>query len=153
MLATMAKTENTTKAATLASRTLVAVANVVLVVTALAATALTLPASVPDVPERSACVSCAVDGCAAVVVTLSGDILIDNVPVGVAALRPLLQRLVQRDPHASVVILADRRAPVSVVLRVLEQARMAGSRDVRISTQPPMTAPDTRFHKFVTSAR
>ncbi len=68
-----------------------------------------------------------------IAVTSSGGIYYGGGEIGVHGVRPTVRRHIQEDDQMPVIIQADRQAPSGTVIRVLEQARLAGAK-VHIST-------------------
>ena len=66
-------------------------------------------------------------------VTDRGEVWIDNRRVDIRAVRANVERLHAENPEGAVVILADREAPTGVVIRVLDQSRLAGVESVSIA--------------------
>ncbi|MCG7945605.1 MAG: biopolymer transporter ExbD [Candidatus Thiodiazotropha taylori] len=66
-------------------------------------------------------------------VTHKGEVWIDKRRVDVRAVRANVERLHAENPEGAVVIMADREAPTGVVIRVLDQSRLAGVESVSIA--------------------
>ncbi|MCU7858060.1 MAG: biopolymer transporter ExbD [Candidatus Thiodiazotropha sp. (ex Lucinoma borealis)] len=66
-------------------------------------------------------------------VTEQGEVWIDKRRVDVRAVRANVERLHAENPEGAVVILADQKAPTGVVIRVLDQSRLAGVESVSIA--------------------
>ncbi|MEJ2611573.1 MAG: biopolymer transporter ExbD, partial [Candidatus Thiodiazotropha sp.] len=66
-------------------------------------------------------------------VTERGEVWIDNRHIDIRAVRANVERLHAENPEGSVIILADREAPTGVVIRVLDQSRLAGVESVSIA--------------------
>jgi biopolymer transport protein ExbD len=66
-------------------------------------------------------------------VTDNGEVWIDKRRVDVRAVRANVERLHAENPEGAVVIMADREAPTGVVIRVLDQSRLAGVESVSIA--------------------
>ncbi|MCG7982555.1 MAG: biopolymer transporter ExbD [Candidatus Thiodiazotropha lotti] len=66
-------------------------------------------------------------------VTHKGEVWIDKRRVDVRAVRANVERLHAENPEGAVVIMADREAPTGVVIRVLDQSRLAGVDSVSIA--------------------
>ncbi|MES9939652.1 MAG: biopolymer transporter ExbD [Candidatus Thiodiazotropha sp. 6PLUC2] len=66
-------------------------------------------------------------------VTGEGDVWIDKRRVDIRAVRANVERLHAENPEGAVVIMADRKAPTGVVIRVLDQSRLAGVESVSIA--------------------
>ncbi len=66
-------------------------------------------------------------------VTGKGEVWIDKRRVDIRAVRANVERLHAENPEGAVVIMADREAPTGVVIRVLDQSRLAGVDSVSIA--------------------
>ncbi|MCG7920317.1 MAG: biopolymer transporter ExbD [Candidatus Thiodiazotropha lotti] len=66
-------------------------------------------------------------------VTRKGEVWIDKRRVDIRAVRANVERLHAENPEGAVVIMADREAPTGVVIRVLDQSRLAGVDSVSIA--------------------
>jgi biopolymer transport protein ExbD len=66
-------------------------------------------------------------------VTDKGEVWIDKRRVDIRAVRANVERLHAENPEGAVVIMADQEAPTGVVIRVLDQARLAGVESVSIA--------------------
>ncbi|MET0026607.1 MAG: biopolymer transporter ExbD [Candidatus Thiodiazotropha sp.] len=68
-----------------------------------------------------------------IAVTQQGEVWIDRRKIDLRAVRANVERLHAENPEGAVVITADRQAPTGVVIRVLDQARLAGVESVAIA--------------------
>jgi biopolymer transport protein ExbD len=66
-------------------------------------------------------------------VTADGEVWIDKRRIDLRAVRANVERLHAENPEGAVVIMADREAPTGVVIRVLDQSRLAGVESVSIA--------------------
>jgi biopolymer transport protein ExbD len=66
-------------------------------------------------------------------VTGTGEVWIDKRRVDIRAVRANVERLHAENPEGAVVIMADKEAPTGVVIRVLDQSRLAGVESVSIA--------------------
>jgi biopolymer transport protein ExbD len=55
--------------------------------------------------------------------------------VDLRAIRPLIERLHVGSPQAGVVVVADREASAGVLVRVMDQARLAGIQEVSLAAE------------------
>ncbi len=62
-----------------------------------------------------------------------GDIWIDKHQVDIRAVRATVQRLAAKSPQSSVVILSDSEAKTGILVRVMDQIRMAGIQNISIA--------------------
>jgi len=65
----------------------------------------------------------------------NGEIWIDGRAVDVRALRANVERLRVEFPQAKVVIQGDRAAPIGLLVKVMDQVRLAGIDDVAIAAE------------------
>jgi len=70
-----------------------------------------------------------------IAVTKKGLVWIDRKEINIRSLRAHLERLHAENPEGSVIIAADRQAPTGVVIRILDQARLAGIEQVSIAAE------------------
>jgi len=72
-----------------------------------------------------------------ILITLTGNglVWIDRKEIDIRSLRSHLERLHAENPDSSIVIAADREAPTGVVIRILDQARLAGIEQVSIAAE------------------
>ena len=68
-----------------------------------------------------------------IAVTAKGEVWIDKRQVDLRAVRANVERLHAENPEGAVVIQADHQAPTGVVIRVLDQSRLAGVESVSIA--------------------
>lgn len=68
-----------------------------------------------------------------IAVTRKGEVWIDKRRIDLRAVRANVERLHAENPEGAVVILADEQAPTGIVVRVLDQARLAGVESVSIA--------------------
>jgi biopolymer transport protein ExbD len=62
-----------------------------------------------------------------------GDIWIDKHQVDIRAVRATVQRLAAKSPQSSVVILSDSEAKTGILVRVMDQIRLAGIQNISIA--------------------
>jgi len=63
----------------------------------------------------------------------NGDIWIDNRNIDVRAVRANIQRLKARFPQSSVIIQSDKDARTGVLVKVMDQIRLAGVQNISIA--------------------
>lgn len=68
-------------------------------------------------------------------VSENGDIYMLKRKVEVDQVRVLVQQAKAENPEGSVVIIADEQAPTSVVVRVMDEARLAGAEQVAVAAR------------------
>lgn len=71
-----------------------------------------------------------------VAITPTGEIWIDKQQVDVRAVRANVQRLRAQSPDSAVVIQADQDARTGILVKVMDQIRLAGVENVAIAAQP-----------------
>lgn len=62
-----------------------------------------------------------------------GRIFFDKKEIDVRAVRAHVERALAESPEAGVVIVADRASQTGVVIKVMDQCRLSGARDVAIA--------------------
>ncbi len=68
-------------------------------------------------------------------ITREATVYVAESQVSVEMLQPILKRYLAEDPNRSVVIVADRDAPVSKAVEVLDQCNLAGVRKASIASE------------------
>lgn len=68
--------------------------------------------------------------------TPEGEVWIDKQPVELRAVQAAVERLKAANPDAAVIIQADKAAPSGLLVRVMDQVRLAGIEDMAIAAQP-----------------
>lgn len=71
-----------------------------------------------------------------IAITPEGEIWIDKQRVDVRAVRANVQRLRAQSPDSAVVIQSDEDARTGVLVKVMDQVRLAGVENVAIAAQP-----------------
>jgi len=66
-------------------------------------------------------------------VTSDDKVLYDGRPIGLEGVRPTVKRLCAQE-HLPVVIQADRNAHSGTVIRVIDEAKLGGAKDVSLAT-------------------
>ncbi len=72
-----------------------------------------------------------------VAISPEGEIWIDKQRVDIRELRGLIQKLKSENPDAAVIIQADRDARAGLLVQAMDQARLAGVRDVAVAAERP----------------
>ena len=70
-------------------------------------------------------------------VAADGTVFIDDEPVPPAQLEARIQRLVERTPDQSVILMGDRSSDYGVVVRVLDICRQVGATTIQMSAEKP----------------
>jgi biopolymer transport protein ExbD len=69
-------------------------------------------------------------------INAEGRIFFDKKEIDVRAVRAHVERALAESPEAGVVIVADRASQTGVVIKVMDQCRLSGARDVAIAAAP-----------------
>ncbi|KMY66230.1 biopolymer transporter ExbD [Desulfocarbo indianensis] len=70
-------------------------------------------------------------------VTDNGDLYIDRRQADLRSVRGLVEQFLATNPSGSVVIVADKESKTGLVIQVVDQARLAGARDVAVAAKRP----------------
>lgn len=68
-------------------------------------------------------------------VTPEGDIYMEGKRVDLRSVRPLIERALAEDPESGVVVVADRRSETGDVVKVMDQCRLAGAKNVSLAAK------------------
>ncbi len=68
-------------------------------------------------------------------VTPDGDVFIDGKRVDIRSVRALVERALAEEPGSGVVVVADKRSMTGAVVKVMDQCRLAGAKDVSLAAQ------------------
>ena len=71
-----------------------------------------------------------------VAISKAGEIWIDRQHVDVRALRAVIQKMKLENPNATVIIQADKDARAGLMVEAMDQARLAGVKDVAVAAIP-----------------
>jgi len=66
-------------------------------------------------------------------VSAAGEVWFDGKEVDVRSVRGLVERSLAEDPEAGVVVVADRGSETGLVIRVMDQCRLAGASGVSLA--------------------
>ncbi len=69
-----------------------------------------------------------------IAITEAGNVVYGGKDVGVSGVRPIIRRLYQKE-KMPVIIQADRRSITDIVVRVLDEAKLAGAVSVSLATE------------------
>ena len=72
-----------------------------------------------------------------IAISPNGEIWIDGGRVDIRGLRAAIEQLRGQDPDATVVIQADQDARAGLMVEAMDQARLAGVKDVSVAAQAP----------------
>lgn len=70
-------------------------------------------------------------------ITASGSLFTGGRQVEMSELRQEMQAFVRRQPDGAVVVVPDEAVPAGRLVEVMDQARLAGARDVALATRSP----------------
>ncbi len=71
-----------------------------------------------------------------IAISSNNEVWIDKQRVDIRTLRPVVEKLKQQHPQASVVIQADQAARAGLMVEAMDQVRLAGIADVAIAATP-----------------
>jgi len=67
-------------------------------------------------------------------ITANNNVVYGGREIGVNGVRGIVKRLVQEDSNMPVIIQADESVPTRILVRVIDEAKLAGANSVNIST-------------------
>jgi len=67
--------------------------------------------------------------------TAEGDVFMEGKKIDVRSVRGLVERALAEDPESGVVVVADRESETGDVVRVMDQCRLAGAKDVSLAAE------------------
>ncbi len=67
-------------------------------------------------------------------ITAAGDVVYAKKNIGVNGVQPLVKRMVQAEPGIPVIIQADRESSSGTLVRVIDEAKLAGADKVNLAT-------------------
>ena len=70
-----------------------------------------------------------------VAIRANGEIWIDRRAIDVRAVRPNIERMKAENPEGAVIIQADEFSPAGMVVKVMDQVRLAGITNISISAE------------------
>lgn len=70
-----------------------------------------------------------------IAITANGNVVYGGRDVGVNGVRAVVRRLIQEDAKMPVIIQADESVPTRLLVRVIDEAKLAGAQSVNISTE------------------
>ncbi len=71
-----------------------------------------------------------------IAITPEGEVWLDRQPIDIRAIRANVERLRAASPDSAVVIQADELARTGILVKVMDQVRMAGVENLAIAAQP-----------------
>jgi len=70
-----------------------------------------------------------------IAITANNNVVYGGRDIGVNGVRSVVKRLIQDDPKMPVIIQADENVPTRILVRVIDEAKLAGASSVNISTE------------------
>jgi biopolymer transport protein ExbD len=70
-----------------------------------------------------------------IAITANSNVVYGGREIGVNGVRGIVKRLIQEDPGMPVIIQADENVPTRILVRVIDEAKLAGANSVNISTE------------------
>ena len=70
-----------------------------------------------------------------IAITANNNVVYGGREIGVNGVRGIVKRLIQDDPRMPVIIQADENVPTRILVRVIDEAKLAGANSVNISTE------------------
>jgi biopolymer transport protein ExbD len=67
--------------------------------------------------------------------TAEGDVFMEGKKVDFRSVRGLVERALAEDPESGVVVVADRESETGDVIKVMDQCRVAGAKDVSLAAE------------------
>lgn len=71
-----------------------------------------------------------------IAISPNGEIWIDKRAVDIRAVRAVVERLIAENPEGGVIIQGDRQAQIGLLVKVMDQVRKAGIKNVSIAATP-----------------
>jgi biopolymer transport protein ExbD len=68
-------------------------------------------------------------------VTPEGDVYFEGKRIDIRSVRPLIERALAEDPESGVVIVADKRSETGSIVKVMDQCRLAGAKNVSLAAK------------------
>lgn len=70
-----------------------------------------------------------------IAITANNNVVYGGREIGINGVRGIVKRLVQEDSNMPVIIQADEDVPTRILVRVIDEAKLAGANSVNISTE------------------
>jgi biopolymer transport protein ExbD len=70
-----------------------------------------------------------------IAITSNNNVVYGGRDIGVNGVRSVVKRLIQDDPQMPVIIQADESVPTRILVRVIDESKLAGATSVNISTE------------------
>jgi biopolymer transport protein ExbD len=68
-------------------------------------------------------------------VSPDGDVFMEGKKVDIRSVRGLVERALAEDPQSGVVVVADKRSMTGAVVKVMDQCRLAGAKNVSLAAK------------------
>jgi biopolymer transport protein ExbD len=68
-------------------------------------------------------------------VSPDGDVFMEGKKIDVRSVRGLVERALAEDPQGGVVVVADKRSMTGAVVKVMDQCRLAGAKNVSLAAK------------------
>ena len=68
-----------------------------------------------------------------IALTEKGEVVYGGRDIGIACVRPLVKRMLQKEP-VPVIVQADKAAPSGLMVRIIDEAKLGGAEKVSIAT-------------------
>ena len=69
-----------------------------------------------------------------IAISANGNVIYGGREIGVGGVRGIVRRLIQEDAKMPIILQADETVPTRLLVRVIDEAKMAGAYSVNIST-------------------
>jgi biopolymer transport protein ExbD len=69
-----------------------------------------------------------------IALTAKGEVVYAKRDIGIGGVQPLVKRLCQADDQVPVIIQADAAAPSGLLVRIIDEAKLAGAEQVSLAT-------------------
>ncbi len=70
-----------------------------------------------------------------IAITLDGKIVYGAQQIGISGVQPLVRRLTQKDENMPVIVQVDEAAPSGLFVRVIDEAKLGGAKQVNVATE------------------
>jgi biopolymer transport protein ExbD len=68
-------------------------------------------------------------------VTSDGEVYMEGKQIDVRSVRSLVERFLAEDPESGVVVVADKKSETGAVVKVMDQCRLAGAKNVSLAAK------------------
>jgi biopolymer transport protein ExbD len=72
-----------------------------------------------------------------IALTDKGEVIYGGREIGLSGVQPLVKRMVQKEEEIPVIIQADSGSQSGILVRIIDEAKLAGARKVSLATSPP----------------